>query len=305
MAAEQLPEGQEESKEFLGLKEFFSLAAKAITTLAGMTACYLLFGYLIVISYASTIRLYGLTPFSQDLYREAAIRFLGNMFETYGRHPFFSTAMVGTITVVCFLFFGKPSEFFSARRQFVSAFVMILTVLTLRLDCIPDTFYFMTDLRTIFLYMVSIPLLVGLLIYLGMNFRKFYMTMYKFYYIVVALFVMLFIAVPVGYGDNIFDIDLFPVVEIECDGAGKIKSIDLLKQAIDGQGAAPFYYLMGHTAEKLILFDNSALSPPAEMIIVDKGMVKYLKVSRHDTNSLRNILREQHYFVMAPQAFSD
>jgi hypothetical protein len=287
--------GNQPSPDFVTLKEFFSVFVKIITTLAGFGALYLLFGYTIILSFISTVRLYGLTSFTSDFYKEATINFLSNMLETYADHLKFTFFIIFLLSGL-YLAFKKYDE---KLKRFYTAFEIILLVVTLgiilgtlRLGYLYDDFYTLHHARELFLFGISIPFLLLLMYFLAVNFKKFYGEPYTYYYVISLLTGVLYLGIPISYGDNIFDLVLYPVVGVELN-SDKSEAITKLNASINCQGSIPLFYFMGYSTDKLILFDNQTLSTPAKMIILNKDTVKYINISNSFKNRLRNLVRYQ------------
>ncbi len=292
-------EGKPESGEFLGLKEFLSLVVKLISTIAGFAALFAVLGYAIILSFMSKMKLYGITSFPQEFFKEASIKFMGDMFETFGRHPFCTLtilAFTSSSTYLCLRYKRHVDEKI-ARSELalfmVSTVVVLVILATLRLERLPERLYFITEIRSLMLFLVSFPMLCGLFIYLAFRFRIFMAAPFKFYYLMSALFLSLFIAIPIGYGDNIFDIDIYPVAGIDYNDSPNIEALRKMQHDIDAQGQGSLFFLMGHTTDREVFFDNQDLTPPAKMVLVDRNLIKFLRISRTRIDTLRGILREQ------------
>lgn len=305
LLTEQSNSDDQASKEFLGLKEFFSVLLKIVSALIGFASLFVLLGYTIILSFINNIKLYGLTSFPQEFYKEATFKFLGDMFETYGRHPFCLAVMIGliTITTVTIYLLHRNTRFFSipvlvkVERTSIIIFILMVILITLRLDKIPDSFYSIKETKKVIIFILSVPLLTAIFAYLAVKFKDCVKKSYGYYYLMLLFFVSLFISTPVGYGDHIFDIDIFPVVGFDCADSTKIESLLKLKRDIDTQGEGTLFFLMGHTTDREIFFDNQSLSPPAKIILIERDLIKFLKISRDNINSLRNILGKSQKIV--------
>jgi hypothetical protein len=295
------------SKEFLGLKEFLSVLVKIVSALIGFASLFVLLGYTIILSFISNVKLYGLTSFPQEFYKEATLKFMGDMFETYGRHPFCLAAMIGIIVIITAIMYllHRYTRFFSIpaiikiERGAIIVFLLTVILITLRLDKIPDSIYSIKEAKKVIIFILSIPVLTAIFVYLAVKFKDCVKKSYGFYYLMLLFFIGLFISTPVGYGDYIFDIDIFPVVGFDCADSTKIESLIKLKRDIDTQGEGALFFLMGHTTDREIFFDNQSLSPPAKIILIERDLIKFLKISRDNMNSLRNILRKPQKIVPA------
>ncbi|MBI4618999.1 MAG: hypothetical protein HY739_02355 [Desulfobacterales bacterium] len=286
------------SKEFLGLKEFFSVLVKIISALIGFASLFVLLGYTIILSFINNIKLYGLTSFPQEFYKEATFKFMGDMFGTYGSHPFCLAVMIGVITItgVTIHLLHRYTRFFSIpalvkiEKISIIIFILMVILITLRLDKIPDSFYSIKETKKVIIFILSIPILTAIFVYLAVKFKDCVKKSYGSYYLMLLFFISLFISIPVGYGNHIFDIDIFPVVSFDCSDSTKIESLLKLKRDIDTQGEGAFFFLMGHTTDREIFFDNQSLSPPVKIILIERDLIKFLKISRGNKISLRNIL---------------
>lgn len=285
------------SGEFIDLKEFFTIVVKIVGILAGFAALFVLLGYTIILTFINKMQLYGLTSFPQEFYKEATLKFVGDTFECYGRHPYMSGVIMIVILVIIFVFIkiGKTATNIDNRISgfIASLCILTITLITLRLEFIPEKIGLLSEAKKIFLFMVSVPILIGIFLYLAFRFSLFVKAPYRFYYLTVIFFLGLFISIPVGYGDNIFDIEIYPVVGFDYTDGTNIESVKTLKNDIDTQGKGTLFFLMGHTMDREIFFDNQSLTPPAKMILVERSLIKFLKISRDNINSLRNILQKQ------------
>lgn len=287
--------GNHPSSDYVFLKEFFSVSAKIITALAGFGALYLLFGYTIILSFISTVRLYGLTSFTSDFYKEATINFLGNMLETYADHLPFTLFIISILSAlfISFKYYGAKLK----RLHIIFEILLLVVTLginlcTLRLGYLYDDFYTIHNARELFLFGISVPFLLLLIYFLAVNFKKFYAGPYTYYYVISLLTAVLFLGIPISYGENIFDLVLYPVVGLELNSE-KSEVINRLNASINEQGSIPLFYFMGYSTDKLIIFDNQTLSTPAKMIILNKDTVKYINISNSFKNRLRNLVRYQ------------
>lgn len=258
----------QQSGELLGLKDFFAIVVKIIGTFAGFAALFVLLGYTIILTFINKMHLYGLTSFPQEFYKEATLKFVGDMFDCYGRHPYASGAMIILIFAIVFIFvtLKKTTTDIDNRIAGLAASlcIIVIALITLRLELIPEKIGSLSETKRVFLFMVSMPALIGTFVYLAFRFGLFIKTPYRFYYLAVIFFLCLFISIPVGYGENIFDIEVYPVVGFDYADGVKIESMKALKKDIDTQGNGTLFFLMGHTIDREIFFDNQSLTPPAK-----------------------------------------
>lgn len=281
------------SKEFIGLKEFFSLFVKIVGALAGFAAIFVLLGYTIILSFIIRVQLYGLANFPQEFYKEATLKFMGDINHCYQKHPVCFIPITVVILGVYAFVKWKPhlSDIFKTVGSFAASVFILLTILvTLKLEILPERFLSITEFNKVFLFMISIPVAAGVFLYLALHFRGFTKQPYRVYSLMIFLFLGLSLSIPVSYGENIFDIDIFPVIEIDYSEGVKVESLIKLKKEINSQGEGPLLFLMGHTTGKEVFFDNQTLSPPAKMVLVERDLIKFMKVSRKNVNTLRNLL---------------
>jgi len=297
------------SKEFLGLKDFFSIFVKIVGTLTGFAALFVLFGYTIILTFIIKMQLYGLTSFPQEFYKEATLKFIGDIFGCYGRHPLLSGTIIIAVFTIVFIFIKLRKTTTNIDNK-VAGFVAFLftfaiILITLRLEIIPEKFVFLSETKKIFLFMVSVPVLIGTFVYLALRFSQFVKSPYRFYYLTTLFSLCLFVSIPVGYGDHIYDIEIYPVEGFDyADGMG-IESVKTLKKDIDTQGKGTLFFLMGHTIDWEIFFDNQSLTPPAKMILIDRNLIKFLRISRDNINTLRNILQKPVSMTVVPNTKAD
>jgi hypothetical protein len=292
----------EESKEFIGLKEFFSIVVKIAGTLAGFAGLFILFGYTIILSFINNIGLYGLASFPQEFYKEATMKFVGDMFESYGNYSRSTIALFIVIAGIVFVsvkYRHAFSEKISARiTHFVSLpLILLITLITLRLEILPERLFSITGIKKFFIFMISVPVLSIIFLYIAFKFRQFMKRPYRFYYFMLLLFLGLFISIPVGYGDHVFDLEIFPVVGIDYADGTNIESLKKLREDINTQGKGSLFFLMGHAVDREIFLDNQSFMPPAKIILVERNLIKFLHISMENTIPLRNILKKQEGIV--------
>jgi hypothetical protein len=285
------------SDEFLGLKDFFGVVAQIAAALAGATAIYFVIGYVIILSFINKFRLYGLANFPKEFYSEATVTFITDLFETYGRHPYCATFMIIATATVLYLFMkcsrcAADSWKGKVLRGAVTGVFAGAIVASIALDRL-DAWLEWTDFKKLFLFMIAVPLLVGLFMYLAIRFKRFALKPYRYYYAAVVLFVCLLVAIPIGYGDNIYDITLYPIVAFDCAEDLKLPALAELKEQMSKQGEGTLFFLMGHTTEREVFFDNQDLTSQPRMILVERSLIKYLKLSG-DINSVRKLLHMEH-----------
>jgi hypothetical protein len=289
----QIPEG----KGYVSLTDFFSIAVKIISVIVGFASLFILFGYTIILSFIDKVKLYGITTFPQEFYKEAAIKFFVNILEIYGEHLWFFMGMIIlfilSVAVTCFYTDKINQKIKSVNSVVVVLFIMAVIMVTLKLDKFPDTLIGLKDPDRMFLFMVALPACFVILFYLALNFRAFMARSYGYYYLMVLMFVGLFLSIPIAYGKSIFDVEVFPIKEIDYAESTKIESLINLKKQIDS-GPTTLFFLMGHTTDKEILFDCEGAIRPAKMIIMERSLIKFMKVLKTDTMNLREILDESH-----------
>jgi len=293
-----------DGKGYVSLTEFFSIVVKIISVLVGFASLFILFGYTIILSFIDKVKLYGITTFPQEFYKEAAIKFFVNMLEIYGAHLWFFTVMIIlfilSVAVACF-YTDKIKQKFKIVGSFLGAlFIMAVIILTLNLDTFPNKLMGMEELDHMFLFMVSLPACFGILFYLALNFRSFMARSYGYYYLMVLMFIGLFLSIPIAYGKTIFDVEVFSIKGIDFAESTKIGALINLKNQIDSEEPTTLFFLMGHTTDKEIFFDCEGAKPPAKMIIVERSLIKFMKVLKTDTRSLREILGESRDLQATP-----
>jgi hypothetical protein len=132
----------------------------------------------------------------------------------------------------------------------------------------------------VFLFMVSMPILASLFLYLALKFGELLKDLKNYkYYFATMLFLGMFVAIPVSYGNTIFDIDVFHVVGFDSSD-NTIESLNKLKKEIDSQQSTVFF-IMGHATDKVIFLDYENQSPLPKIILLEKNLIKFLKVVQY------------------------
>lgn len=291
-------------KEFLGQKEFFSMVAKAAGFLAGAAGLFVLFGYTIIFSFISTIQLSGLASFQQEYYKDAAITFVADLFKSYAAHPFWFVVLFVVIAEAGYFLFKSQRQGASRPQHKAVGSVAVgdlfkwtvplilvgIIVITLNLKALPDRVATAADMRKLFLFVVAVPMLAVSFLYLAFKFNEFKQNPFRYYYLMTLLCLGQLVSIPVSYGENIFNIDLFHIVGVDYSADTKNDSLDSLKHDIREQGEGALFYLMGHTSDRDVIIDNQGLRPPLKMILIERNMIKYLKISTKRTFTLRDML---------------
>jgi hypothetical protein len=293
------------STDFLGQKEFFSLIAKLVGFLIGAAGLFMLFGYTITFSFISSLQLSGLTSFQQEFYKDVVLTFVADIFKSYAEHPVWFVALFVLISEMVYLLFKSRQKMGSvlgktlfmkvtvgaALRWLAAAVLIAVIAATLNLNELPDKYRVITDIRKLVLFVLAMPSLVLSFLYLVFKFNEFIQQPFRYYYFVVLLCLGLLVSIPVSYGENIFNIDLFHIVGIDYDA--KNDSLDSLKQDINTQGGGELFYFMGNTSDRDVIIDNHALSPPLKIILVDRSLVKYLRISTKHSFTLKDLMMKE------------
>lgn len=285
----------EDGKSFLEIKEFLTIVVKIATALVGFASLFALLGYIIILSFVSDVKLYGLTSFPQEFYKEASVKFFSHMLAVSGRHPisFISVMALFIAFVIIISKIGSVDAHSNLRKslRIVSwAGILIVILLTLRLDVMSTFLSGLSDAKEVVLFHLSVPVLCMIFTYLAFNFGRFTFKTYGAYYLMVVLFWGLLLAIPIAYGSAVFDVEVFPVEGVDFGDSPNINSLKDLKTSINTKKGGALFFLMGHTSDKEVFFDWNEANPPAKMMIIDRSLIKYLKVTKADTLSLRALL---------------
>jgi hypothetical protein len=227
------------------------------------------------------------------------------MFRSYAEHPFWSIVLFVVVAEMAYLLFKSRQQGISMLRNkvvknvtvgaalkwAVTAILIAVIAVTLNMKGLPDKYGVITDIRKLFLFVLAVPLLILSFLYLAFKFKEFVRRPFRYYYFLTLICLVLLVSIPVSYGENIFNIDLFHVVGI--DYAAPNDSLDDLKEDIRTQGGGELFYFMGHTSDRDVIIDNQALRPPLKMILVDRSLVKYLKISTRHTFTLKDLLMKE------------
>lgn len=291
---------ESESKEFIGLKEFSSVFIKIVSALAGLAAVFVLIGHIIVLSFLSSINLYGLANFPQVIYTEAAIKFVGDMVGTYGNNYFCSIIMVCFVAIIVMVYlhkgykekikqlFSESSDSLSSQIIKFSTLALILYVIltTLKLNGLRDENEILgiEGFRKVFIFMISLPVFIATFLYMALKFRDFSKRPFRYYYQIAVFFVVLLLAIPISYGRYIYDVEAFPVVELDYENKS-IKSLNELKEDIKNLAKNKTFFIIGHTIDRDVFIK---ISSPPQTILIDRSQIKVLKVS--DSKPIREVI---------------
>lgn len=293
-------------QDFLAQKEFFSLISKIAAFLIGAAGIFVLFGYTIIFSFIDNVQLSGLASFQQEYYKDAAITFVADLFKSYAGHPVWFIVLFVVIAETAYFLFRSRQEQAPApnikfvKRATVAALVKWLVpvvligviALSLNLKALPYKYGVIADIRKFVLFVMAVPLLVLSCVYLVFKFGEFMQRPFRYYYLIVLLCLGLLVSIPVSYGEYVFNIELFHVIGFDSGDAAKNESLEGLKKEIGLQGEGQVFYFMGHTSDRDVIIDSHSLEK-STMILVDRSLIKYLKISTKDTFTLRDLLMKE------------
>ena len=240
------------------------------------------------------MKLYGLAHFPLQFYKEASVTFLGDISRFYSEKPYFILAAIS----ICALPFLNRKEK-KTQRNFLQRITVACGLiiagstvfLTITLGILKNVF----RERSVF-YGISLPVLFSLFLYLAGNFDKSKLIKpFRHIYVpILLIFVLLFLAIPVGYGSYLYDITVFTVSIPEC-------SSEITAFGKSFSKGYRLLYLMGHTSEREIFFDATAR--PITVILVDKKLINSIRVefSKTQVQTLRTLyeIPEAEYFDTA------
>ncbi len=275
-------------------KNFMKLVLSVVTAFGGIAAISAFFGYIIVLSFLSHLKLYGLADFPGQFYKEALMTFLTEMLESYGSRLFMLLWAIPIAFGPLFYIKRIKERIKSERRKKGLSWLGAICVgavilLTLTLGAHRDD-----NFSSGFLFSVSFPVFLALLINLVFNFSSFnYREPFKNYYgFFLSCFIFLSILIPMGYGAYIYDINVYTTDVPDCDAS---------VTAFDASSTHHLLYMMGHTSGREIFFDIT--SYPGRVILVDRALIKSVQVNYFkDTRKLRDIID---LFRVKPRAAAD
>jgi hypothetical protein len=276
-------------------RAFLKLVATVVGALGGFTAIFAVLGYVIVLSFISDIQLYGLADFPLEFYKEASISLLRDTVEFYSSRPYMVPVAILIVFVPLLRMSTRSKSLFLQKLRASKIYlavicIFVVVVLTLKLGTIRPGLWGMSGIaaksfRDVLLYGFSFPILAAIFIYLVYNFDSFspQVLIRTSYGLFLCFFLILFIAIPIGYGSSIYDMKIYRVKSIEYSGAINVTSTS-------PSGEFKVFYLMGHTSGREILFDASTM--PANPIIIDKALIKAIKISADGGNpmTMRSLL---------------
>ncbi len=274
-------------------KTFLKLVAAVAGALGGFTALFAVLGYIIVLSFISDIQLYGLADFPLQFYKEASISLLRDTVGFYSSRPYMVPVSIGLVFLPLLQKKTKHISIFPKSWVYPAVISLFLVLLcTLKLGSIRSGLFGMSghaakNFQDIVLYGFALPILAAVFLHLVYTFRGFSSRMITrtSYGLFLTFFLLLLIAIPIGYGSSIYDMKIYRVIGIEYSSAINATSAS-------PSGEFKLFYLMGHTSEREILFDASTV--PANPLIIDKGVITAIKISTDIENpmTMRSLLKE-------------
>lgn len=301
-------------------KSFIGLVAAIAGALGGFAALFVGFGYITITCFLSSVKLYGLAEFPLQFYREASIRLLTDIGDFFIKKSFWHSHWYMIIFSVFVIMIPiiprikrrdnqvekkgddkiekkpKGPGFFEKLRysRYLLYIYLVLIILivtsTWYLEKIKVDTGSTIKISELIFFTVSLPGLISLFIYLLVNFVDFdyakpFKTPYGLFFL---LFIFLFIAIPLGYGSNIYDIYLYETNTPECD------SLVALNRPSKEPAVEEFnlLFLMGHTSGREIF--SYATDIPPRLILVDKARIKSITV-KYEPNpkmSIRKLFKK-------------
>jgi hypothetical protein len=279
-----------------GPASFISLIGIIIGALGGFTAALLGFGYITIVSFISSLKLYGIVEFPVQFYREASISLLNDALKFYYENQF-KTLFVVIVLISGYIVNRKLTR--EAQRAMFRTIYLVAVLTVVLLTFILE--YFQWDVGTkhrfhhyVFFY-VSIPFFISLFFYLIKHFEEFdfHRPFQGRFGIPFLMFILLLVGIPKGYGSSIFDLDLFEAEPPICE---KFEMPGSTKNDEDAARRFKYLYLMGHTANREV-FSSQADRPPA-LILVDRKLIQGIKVKydKAPFMTLRKLLFESELF---------
>jgi hypothetical protein len=273
----------DKEKDITWLVDIFKTLGAVAGSLTSLGVLFVVIGYTIVLSFIQEMKLYGLADFPREFFMEADLKFFSEHF------------ILGPSISIFFLFLFLLIVIYNQRNRNLKWVLLGLTItlilITSKLAKFPE------NIQKFILYSVSIPLFVALIVYLVLNVRQLARlgglreNSYLFF---IILFLLLVLSIPISYGRNIYDLNVYSINAFEYDSKYENDSMKEMRDNI-AKGGGELYYIMGHTAGKQIFFIAS--STPKEMIIIDREAVKFLGIIRNESGRPQTLR-----WILAPAA---
>lgn len=290
--------------------ELLSMAARAAGVLISLAALFVLFGHAIVFSFMQRTKIYGLASFSQEYYTDATLKFVRDAYEILGSQASYALVMLafmgligyGLLTASLLPAMTRKTLTFLLRpfhREKPAALlsqvmgmglIALVVIATLNIEGITSWLYGLNSVVSylitplnpkesseLILFMISLPALAIVLFYLVLNFNEFKKKPFNYYYAILISSFILFVAIPVGYGKGVYDIDVFRVSALDYATPPDLLLLKGLKSDIE-EGGRTVYYL-GMISDKLVLLDHRDLDGPVKILLIDKDQIKSINVS--------------------------
>jgi hypothetical protein len=236
-------------------------------------------GYLIITSYLSSIQLYGLFQFPSEFYKEALMRFLYGAFYAYW--PF-----IIVMLIVALLKHLRERVVKLWNQPATIIVSMILTAVIALVGLLIRGHKYLWD--SVVIYVVLVPALFAAMWYLAVNNHTFdynhpFRSKYGF---VLVLAMLLYLAVPIYYGDRVFDLTVYPIDQIDIDE--KNVPLSVFPRDSSGTRRNQIFYVMHQTDEWEVVIDAS--NRPARTILIKRDLVQ--AVSTHFVDAREGNLRD-------------
>jgi len=298
-----------ESKSAKGSLDLLKFAAGITGAVGGIVALFTFTGFIVTLSFVNEMDLYGIPRFAEEFFKEAGVKFLSDFIVTMGEKVWFFPIFI----LIFFILFklatstrkiisqpkiadGNPGSKaknsisrFSVRRP-VFLFVLVnlvITYLTLNLGQFTDA----GDKKNL-IHIVAVPGLIALGVYLITHISEIAKPGEwgkNAYGAFLVLFLILMVCIPLAYGRYVFNLPVNVTTGFEYDKAYESEMMKEFRNSVNKGGGGKIYYQMGYTSGKEVFFQGDAT--PAQLILFDCAAVKFIRIARMGSNTLRGILR--------------
>ena len=278
---------------------FLKFIKTLVGSLGGVVALLVAFGYITLQNYLSFTKLYGLTAFPQQFYKEASISLLRDFVVFYFEHLPAVLIPAGIFLAVYLIkrrFTPKKKTSGESDKTDVSkkrpipwkGIIGILgLVLVAAVVLLPFAAVRSGHLNWVGMIFntITLPVLVILFLFLAIEppSLKQRDLLRSLHFWFVTGFILLFISIPFVYGFYLFDVRVFTASVPYCTTAGTPFGIEGIRQQpegktpeVPGNDGFKLLYLVGHTSEREIFFD--ATKSPVSIILVDRKLINSIEV---------------------------
>ncbi|HEX7555170.1 MAG TPA: hypothetical protein VF338_00995 [Leptolinea sp.] len=305
----------EPTGKLVDIAKIMGIIAGGIT---GATAIFVIIGFIIILSFAQSVGIYGQAGFANQLHLEALFNFVFDGLRFIGSNNLNWGFLAISLLFLCVIANsgGKPSL---QKNVFRYASIITLIIMAVQIGAY-DVYASVANgnwRSNAILYIVCVPLLISLCFYLVLNYQNVTIqpdvripdiqtadkkneqgvipeknnvshaaarrnNRRREFSEIALWFVLLLVFAPFFYGARIYDLDLLRIVKLQC--SDRLDTCELVRR-INAGGMMSTYSILGRALDKSMVFGIVEGEPKITMI--NNSDIKLLEVSSQKKRTMR------------------